>query len=158
MLWSALSAVGYVPPIAVLILGYIIGYLANLIPVPGGVGVLEGGLAGTLVLYGAPVTQAAAGVLVYHAIAFWIPSLGGLLAYRLLRRDLDASRAATPLLTDLPESPRNDQISHPQTLRSRRAAPLSAASRSLPAKAGDTSSRSRGRALAAYSEQGQPRG
>jgi uncharacterized membrane protein YbhN (UPF0104 family) len=158
VLWSTLSAVGYVPPIAVLILGYIIGYLANLIPVPGGVGVLEGGLAGTLVLYGAPVTQAAAGVLVYHAIAFWIPSLGGLLAYRLLRRDLDASSAATPLSTDLPESSRNDQTSHPQALRSRRATPLSAASRSFPANAADTSSRSTGRALATHPEQGQPRG
>ncbi len=158
VLWSTLSAVGYVPPIAVLILGYIIGYLANLIPVPGGVGVLEGGLAGTLVLYGAPVTQAAAGVLVYHAIAFWIPSLGGLLAYRLLRRDLDASNATTPLSTDLPESSRNDQISHPQALRSRRATPLSAASRSFPANAADTSSRSTGRALATHPEQGQPRG
>jgi uncharacterized membrane protein YbhN (UPF0104 family) len=158
VLWSTLSAVGYVPPIAVLVLGYIIGYLANLIPVPGGVGVLEGGLAGTLVLYGAPVTQAAAGVLVYHAIAFWIPSLGGLLAYRLLRRDLDASGATTPLSTDLPESPENDQNSHSQTLRSRRAAPLSAASRSFPAKAADTSSRSTGRSLAAHPEQGQRRG
>jgi hypothetical protein len=120
--------------------------------------VLEGGLAGTLVLYGAPVTQAAAGVLVYHAIAFWIPSLGGLLAYRLLRRDLDASGATTPLSTDLPESPENDQNSHSQTLRSRRAAPLSAASRSFPAKAADTSSRSTGRSLAAHPEQGQRRG
>jgi uncharacterized membrane protein YbhN (UPF0104 family) len=53
-LWATLTAVGYSPPIAVLILGYIIGYLGNLIPVPGGIGVLETGLVGTLVLYGAP--------------------------------------------------------------------------------------------------------
>jgi uncharacterized membrane protein YbhN (UPF0104 family) len=158
VLWSTLSAVGYMPPLAVLMLGYIIGYLANLIPIPGGVGVLEGGLAGTLILYGAPVTQAAAGVLVYHAIAFWIPSLGGLLAYRLLRRDLDASGAATPLLTDLSERPRNDQTSHPQALRSRRATPLSAASRSFPATATDTSSRSTGRAVAAHPRQGRRQG
>jgi uncharacterized membrane protein YbhN (UPF0104 family) len=88
VLWATLSGVGYSPPLAVLILGYIIGYLANAIPVPGAVGVLEGGLAGTLVLYGAPVAQATAGVLVYHAIAFWIPSAGGLLGYRRLRRRL----------------------------------------------------------------------
>jgi uncharacterized membrane protein YbhN (UPF0104 family) len=88
VLWATLSGVGYSPPLAVLILGYIIGYLANAIPVPGAVGVLEGGLAGTLVLYGAPVAQATAGVLVYHAIAFWIPSAGGLLGYRGLRRRL----------------------------------------------------------------------
>lgn len=87
VLCATLSGVGYSPPLAVLILGYIIGYLANLIPVPGAVGVLEGGLAGTLVLYGAPLAEATAGVLVYHAIAFWIPSIGGLLGYRGLRRD-----------------------------------------------------------------------
>ncbi len=88
VLWAALSAVGYSPPIAVLVLGYIVGYLANLIPIPGAVGVLEGGLAGTLILYGAPAAEAAAGVLIYHAIAFWIPSLGGLFSYRQIRREL----------------------------------------------------------------------
>ncbi|HZU61853.1 MAG TPA: lysylphosphatidylglycerol synthase domain-containing protein [Solirubrobacteraceae bacterium] len=88
VLAATLAAVGYAPPLPVLLLGYIVGYLANLIPVPGGVGVLEGGLTGTLILYGAPPVQAAAGVLVYHAIAFWIPSLGGLWAYARLRRDL----------------------------------------------------------------------
>jgi uncharacterized membrane protein YbhN (UPF0104 family) len=92
VLWAALSAVGYSPPLAVLVLGYIVGYLANLIPIPGAVGVLEGGLAGTLILYGAPAAQAAAGVLVYHAIAFWIPSVGGLLAYRQIRRELPDSK------------------------------------------------------------------
>ena len=64
----------------------LIGYLANLIPVPGGFGVLEGGLAGALIVYGAPATQAAAAVIVYHAIAFWVPSLGGLVGYALLNR------------------------------------------------------------------------
>jgi uncharacterized membrane protein YbhN (UPF0104 family) len=39
-----------------------------------------------LIAYGAPATQAAAAVVVYHAIAFWIPSLGGLIGYALLRR------------------------------------------------------------------------
>jgi uncharacterized membrane protein YbhN (UPF0104 family) len=96
VLWATLSGVGYTPPLAVLILGYIIGYLANVIPVPGAVGVLEGGLAGALVLYGAPVTEATAGVLVYHAIAFWIPSIGGLLGYRRLRRHLSTDIAVAP--------------------------------------------------------------
>jgi uncharacterized membrane protein YbhN (UPF0104 family) len=103
--WRLLGAVGYLGfdiaalgatfaaagrPIAVapLVLGYLIGYLANLIPIPGGFGVLEGGLAGCLIAYGAPPTQAAAAVVVYHAIAFWIPSLGGLAGFALLRRRL----------------------------------------------------------------------
>ncbi|HEY4828246.1 MAG TPA: lysylphosphatidylglycerol synthase domain-containing protein, partial [Solirubrobacteraceae bacterium] len=72
----AFAATGHSIPVDALVLGYIIGYLANVLPVPGGFGVLEAGLAGTLILYGAPATQAAAAVVVYHAIAFWVPSLG----------------------------------------------------------------------------------
>ncbi|MCW3020647.1 MAG: flippase-like protein [Solirubrobacterales bacterium] len=157
VLWTTLSAVGYSPPIAVLLLGYIIGYLANLIPVPGGVGVLEGGLAGTLVLYGAPVTQAAAGVLVYHAIAFWIPSLGGLFAYRLLRRDLEASqptpssRPVASLSDELSESPKNGQIC-PETAPSRRTSRQSLASRPSRRDAASTPSRRTGGAVAAHPE------
>ena len=107
VLWATLSAVGYSPPLATLILGYIIGYLANMIPVPGGIGVLEGGLAATLILYGAPPDRAAAGVLVYHAIAFWIPSIGGLWAYAQLRQSVHAaSRSGLPALVDLPPARR----------------------------------------------------
>jgi uncharacterized membrane protein YbhN (UPF0104 family) len=89
-LGAVFAATGHPLPIAPLVLGYLIGYLANLIPVPGGFGVLEGGLAGTLIAYGAPATQATAAVIVYHAIAFWIPSLGGLAGFALLRRRLGA--------------------------------------------------------------------
>jgi uncharacterized membrane protein YbhN (UPF0104 family) len=85
-LGASFAATGHPIPVAPLVLGYLIGYLANLIPVPGGFGVLEGGLAGTLIAYGAPATQAAAAVIVYHAIAFWIPSLGGVVGYWLLQR------------------------------------------------------------------------
>ncbi len=88
VLWATFSALGISPPIAPLILGYIIGYLANLVPVPGGVGVLDGGLVGALVIYGISPIGATAAVLVYHAIAFWIPGLGGLLGLALLRREL----------------------------------------------------------------------
>jgi uncharacterized membrane protein YbhN (UPF0104 family) len=87
-LGAAFAAAGRPIGAAPLILGYLIGYLANLIPIPGGFGVLEGGLAGTLIAYGAPATQATAAVVVYHAIAFWIPSLGGLAGYARLRRRL----------------------------------------------------------------------
>ncbi len=85
VLWTTFAAVGPVPPLAPLIVAYLVGYLANAIPVPGGIGVLDSGLVGALALYGLPVTHAAAAVLVYHAIAFWIPTLGGTLAYARLR-------------------------------------------------------------------------
>jgi uncharacterized membrane protein YbhN (UPF0104 family) len=85
VLWTTLAAVGPLPPLAPLIVAYLVGYLPNVIPIPGGIGVLDAGLVGALALYGSPVSHAAAAVLVYHAIAFWIPALGGMLAYTRLR-------------------------------------------------------------------------
>jgi uncharacterized membrane protein YbhN (UPF0104 family) len=93
-LGAAFAATGRPVPIDALVLGYIIGYMANMLPVPGGFGVLEAGLAGTLILYGAPATQAAAAVVIYHAIAFWVPSLGGLTGFARLRRRPARSRIA----------------------------------------------------------------
>jgi hypothetical protein len=52
--------------------------------------VLDGGLVVTLVIYGIAPVHAAAAVLVYHAIAFWVPGLGGLLGLAMLRRELSA--------------------------------------------------------------------
>lgn len=93
-LGATFAATGHPLGAAPLTAGYVIGYLANLIPVPGGFGVLEGGLAAALIAYGAPPTQAAAAVIVYHAIAFWVPSLGGLAGYALLRRRITDPRPA----------------------------------------------------------------
>jgi uncharacterized membrane protein YbhN (UPF0104 family) len=81
VLWATFSAVGHPPPVAALILAYTIGYVANALPIPGGIGVLDAGLTGALLLYGASPVHAAAAVLVYHAVAFWVPSVGGLIAY-----------------------------------------------------------------------------
>jgi uncharacterized membrane protein YbhN (UPF0104 family) len=88
VLWTTFAALGPLPPLAPLVVAYMVGYLANAIPVPGGIGVLDAGLIGALALYGLPVTHAAAAVLVYHAVAFWIPTLGGTAAYSHLRRHL----------------------------------------------------------------------
>ncbi|HET8976658.1 MAG TPA: lysylphosphatidylglycerol synthase transmembrane domain-containing protein [Solirubrobacteraceae bacterium] len=96
VLWVTFAATGSRLPVAALVFSYMIGYLANLIPAPGGIGVLEGGVAGMLILYGASPTRAAAAVLVYHAIAFWIPSLGGLAAYARLRCRLSGARPSSP--------------------------------------------------------------
>jgi uncharacterized membrane protein YbhN (UPF0104 family) len=96
VLWVSFSAVGAPPPLAGLVLGYSIGYLANTLPIPGGIGVLDAGLSGALLLYGAPPAHVIAAVLVYHAVAFWIPSVGGLIAYGRLRRRLKDPRSAEP--------------------------------------------------------------
>jgi uncharacterized membrane protein YbhN (UPF0104 family) len=81
VLWATLHAIGGAPPLAALVLAYLIGYLANGLPVPGGIGVLDAGLTGALTLYGVPAVHAAAAVLVYHAVALWVPGLGGLVAF-----------------------------------------------------------------------------
>jgi uncharacterized membrane protein YbhN (UPF0104 family) len=88
VLWAAFSAIGHAPPAAALVLGYSLGYLATAVPIPGGIGALDAGLAGALALYGAPAAELAAAVLIYRAIALWIPAGGGLLAYVRLRRRL----------------------------------------------------------------------
>jgi uncharacterized membrane protein YbhN (UPF0104 family) len=96
VLWVALRALGPTPSVPAVILAYNIGYLANALPIPGGIGVLDAGLTGVLVLYGVAPAQAAAGVLVYHAIALWVPGLGGLVAYLRLRPSLVQAGVARP--------------------------------------------------------------
>jgi uncharacterized membrane protein YbhN (UPF0104 family) len=95
VLWVMLSALGPAPGIPALVMGYSIGYAANALPVPGGIGVLDAGLTGALALYGVSTTQAAAAVVIYHAIALWVPGVGGLYAYLRLRPRILEGRAAT---------------------------------------------------------------
>jgi uncharacterized membrane protein YbhN (UPF0104 family) len=90
VLWACLRSVGLDPPLMAMVVGYQIGYLANLLPIPGGVGVLEGGLLGALLLYGLPAGPTAAAVVIYHAIALWVPALGGTIGFARLRRTLAA--------------------------------------------------------------------
>jgi len=103
VLWVLLRAVGHAPSIAVVVLAYSVGYAANSLPIPGGIGVLDAGLTGALVLYGVSPVNAAAAVIVYHAIAFWIPGLGGVFAYLRLRPRL--LRAGARTSTDLQPTP-----------------------------------------------------
>lgn len=96
VLWVVLRAVGPAPSVAAVALAYSVGYAANSLPIPGGIGVLDAGLTGALVLYGISPAHAAAAVIVYHAIAFWVPGLGGLLAYLRLRPRLLRAGAEAP--------------------------------------------------------------
>lgn len=91
VLWACLRAVGATPPLLALVLGYQIGYLANLVPIPGALGVLEGGLLGALLLYGLPAAPTAAAVILYHTIALGVPSLGGTIGFARLRRSVAAA-------------------------------------------------------------------
>ena len=79
-----------IPPAGVLLVAYIIGQLGGLIPIPGGVGGVDGGLIGTLVLYGSNATEAAVAVIAYRGLLLAIPLALGLPALASLRRRLRA--------------------------------------------------------------------
>lgn len=86
VLWACTRGLGNGVPIAAVVLAYQLGLLATWLPIPGGVGVLEGGIIGMLLLYGAPAATAAAAVLVYHALMFWIRVVPGSIAFFTLQR------------------------------------------------------------------------
>jgi uncharacterized protein (TIRG00374 family) len=75
----------------VILMGYLIGQLGGLLPLPGGIGGIDGGLIGTLIVYGAPAAGTAAAVLAYRVILFWLPLLAGGIAFATLRRDMPTS-------------------------------------------------------------------
>lgn len=77
VLWAAFRAYGYTPPVSVLVMGYLVGSLGSAVPTPAGLGAVEGGLIGALVLYGAPAAPAAAAVLLYRGISLSVPVLLG---------------------------------------------------------------------------------
>jgi uncharacterized membrane protein YbhN (UPF0104 family) len=89
VLWAAFHAVGESPPITVILMGYLIGQLGGLLPLPGGLGGIDGGLIGTLVVYGTDAAVTTAAVVVYRTILFWLPLLLGAGAFISLRRGLN---------------------------------------------------------------------
>jgi uncharacterized membrane protein YbhN (UPF0104 family) len=97
-LWAACRATGHLPAALALAVAYFVGYLATMIPMPAGLGVLDTGLVGALVLYGFSPAAAVGGVLAYHAISVWVPGLGGLIAWLPVRarKSTDAPLAAQP--------------------------------------------------------------
>jgi uncharacterized membrane protein YbhN (UPF0104 family) len=86
VLAACFAAAGHAPSLVVIVLAYQIGYLSNVIPIPGGIGVLDGSLVGMFVLYGVPAAISAAATVVYHAIALWIPAMWGTVTFIILRR------------------------------------------------------------------------
>jgi uncharacterized membrane protein YbhN (UPF0104 family) len=86
VLWAAFKAFGEAPSAAVIVVSYFVGMLANLLPVPGGIGGVEGGMIGALIAFGVAPGLAIVAVLSYRAISFWLPTIPGAIAYLGLRR------------------------------------------------------------------------
>jgi uncharacterized protein (TIRG00374 family) len=77
-------------------MAYFTGMLGNLLPLPGGIGGVEGGMIGALIAFGVPGGLAVVAVLSYRAFAFWLPTIPGAVAYLQLRHTVDRWRGAGP--------------------------------------------------------------
>jgi uncharacterized protein (TIRG00374 family) len=82
-----------VPP-AVLVVGYFLGTLGSLLPLPGGIGGVEGGMIAAFIAFGVPAGSAVIAVLAYRAISFWLPTLPGIVGYLALRSTVRKWREA----------------------------------------------------------------
>jgi uncharacterized protein (TIRG00374 family) len=98
--WASFRAVGASPELPVIWMAYLIGQLGNWLPVPGGIGGVELGLVGALILYGLPAVTATAAVLLYRVIELWIPAVLGIAAFiqlrLLLRQETEKIRLCEP--------------------------------------------------------------
>jgi uncharacterized protein (TIRG00374 family) len=88
---AALVASGARPRASLVLLAYVAAIVLGMIPItPGGLGFVEAGLTGMLVLAGVPVAQATLATFAYRLASYWLPLAAGPVAYALYRR-----RAAT---------------------------------------------------------------
>jgi uncharacterized protein (TIRG00374 family) len=93
-LWACFHAYGFdPPPFGVVVMAYFVGMLGNTLPLPGGIGGVDGGMIGAFAAFGVPLDEASLAVLTYRAFAFWLPTVPGALAYLQLRRTVAAWRA-----------------------------------------------------------------
>jgi putative heme transporter len=86
VLWACFHAFGGSPPKGVIVMAYFVGMLANTLPLPGGIGGVDGGMIGAFTAFGVNVELSVVAVLAYRAFAFWLPTLPGAVAYLQLRR------------------------------------------------------------------------
>jgi len=86
ILWACFHAFGEPPPWPVVVMAYFVGFLGNLLPLPAGIGGVDGGMIGAFLLFGVDDGLAVQAVLSYRLFAFWLPTIPGAIAYFQLRR------------------------------------------------------------------------
>ncbi|MGI9623955.1 MAG: lysylphosphatidylglycerol synthase transmembrane domain-containing protein, partial [Acidimicrobiales bacterium] len=102
----AVRGVGHDNTSSVLLLAFVTATLLSKIPItPGGLGFVEAGLTGTLVMAGLSAGDAATATLAYRLVSYWLPIPLGGLAYVVHR--LWSRRLGLPMepLTDLDPAP-----------------------------------------------------
>jgi uncharacterized protein (TIRG00374 family) len=86
-LLAATRAVGSHPRVSLVMLAFAVAGVIGMIPItPGGLGVVEAGLSGLLVLAGVSTGDAVLATLTYRLASYWLPLAAGLLAYLLFKR------------------------------------------------------------------------
>jgi uncharacterized membrane protein YbhN (UPF0104 family) len=97
VLWVCFTAFGHTPSFWVVAMAYLVGMLANSVPVPGGLVAVEGGLVGMLLLFDVrPASVVVAAVVLYRAISLWIPALIGSVAFLGLRHEIGTAAPPVP--------------------------------------------------------------
>jgi undecaprenyl-diphosphatase len=83
---ATLAAIGaHFSVVAVVGVYIVASNLGQLLPTPGGLGAVEGGLVAGLTAVGIPTSTAIAAALVSRVLSFWLPVLPGIVAFRLLQ-------------------------------------------------------------------------
>lgn len=93
VLWASFKAFGEAPPMAVIVMAFFVGMLGNLLPLPGGIGGVDGGMIGAFAAFNVDAGLAVVAVLVYRGFTFWLPTVPGIFAYLGLRRTVERWRA-----------------------------------------------------------------
>lgn len=96
VLWASFRAFGHSPPGAVLVIGYFLGALGAALPLPGGIGGVEGGMIAVFIAFGESSHVAVLAVLAYRTISYWLPTIPGAVAYFRLRHALGSAEDPAP--------------------------------------------------------------
>ena len=102
ILWACFHAFGDPPPWPVIVMAYFVGFLGNLLPLPGGIGGVDGGMIGAFLLFGVNDALAVQAVLSYRLFAFWLPTIPGAIAYFQLLRTVARWREERAAYGELP--------------------------------------------------------
>ncbi len=105
VLWACFHAFGAAPPQAVIVMAYFVGMLGNTLPLPGGIGGVDGGMIGAFTAFGIDVKLSVVAVLAYRAFAFWLPTVPGAIAYFQLRHTVHRWQLEPPTARPPQEAP-----------------------------------------------------
>jgi uncharacterized protein (TIRG00374 family) len=96
-LLAALEAVDARPRLTLALLAYCAAQLLAQVPItPGGLGIVEAGMTGTLALAGVPAAAAAVATLAYRLASYWLPLPAGAIAWLVHRRRFGGDEELVP--------------------------------------------------------------